>query len=108
MNMKKILQIIPAIILGFLVPSFSNGQGLVLLSPTGEFDGKYPLMEKVSDTSATSRKVNEIIDNSAIKDILGIYAIGQAYMKNVGRTSSIEPSYLALTQNQGGYAKQGF
>ena len=81
---------------------------IVLLKPTGNFIDEYPEMKLFADTSIEYQQVFEIIEKSAVKEILEIYFISQAYLYNLGINDAIEPAYLALTENQGGYAKKGF
>jgi len=81
---------------------------IVLMEPTGEKIDGYPEMQILSDTSALYQNVHGIIDSSAMEEILGLYYLAQVYLKNSGKIDHIEPPYLALTENQGGYAKKGF
>ena len=81
---------------------------IVLMEPTGEKIDGYPEMQILSDTSALYKNVHAIIDSSAIDEILDLYYLAQVYLKNTGKIDHIEPPYLALTENQGGYAKRGF
>src|SRR5210317_32548 len=79
-----------------------------LIKPAGGSLNGYPLMEEYKDTSFVNESVIKIINNSAIKDILEINRICQQYLLNLGINERLEPAYLALTINQGGFAKKGF
>lgn len=81
---------------------------ITLLKPTGEFIDGYPVMVLFPDTSPAYTAVNKIIENTFVKDVLEIYSINQNYLKNLGVINQIAPACLALTNNQGGYAKKGF
>jgi len=81
---------------------------IVLMEPTGKKIDGYPEMQILSDTSALYQNVHAIIDSSVVDEILGLYYLAQVYLKNTGKIDHIEPPYLALTENQGGYAKKGF
>jgi hypothetical protein len=85
----------------------SDTPQLILLKPTGnEIDG---LTEMIiySDESDVSIKMNEIVSKSVIKEFLELHDILQIYLYKT-RGKEIEPAYLALTENQGGFAKKGF
>jgi competence ComEA-like helix-hairpin-helix protein len=81
---------------------------IVLIQPTGETVNDLPEMVPVDDTSALYRTVAQTISNSFINEFLDIYFAAQVYLKNQGELDSIEPAYIALTNNQGGFAKFGF
>ena len=81
---------------------------VVLMQPTGNTINDLPEMILVSDTSSLHEAVMNNIDNSFVNDFINMYFIAQVYLNNMGKWDSIEPAYLALTQNQGGFAKTGF
>jgi hypothetical protein len=85
----------------------SQERDLVLLQPTGELFNGLVEMEVIHDTSILAKKTREIVASSVIKDFLQIHKILQVYLFNT-RGKPMEPAYLALTQNQGGYAREGF
>ena len=43
-----------------------------------------------------------------MKDALNLYYLAAVYLKNKNELSTIEPAYLALSKNDGGFAKVGF
>jgi Helix-hairpin-helix motif len=94
------------LILGFAA-SFASPRKLVLLRPTGQKIDSLVAMEEISDTSQLAIRILEIVEKSVIKDFLDIHRILQVYLFN-STGKPIEPAYLALTQNQGGYARKGF
>jgi len=107
--MKKTVLLLAFVL--FILSSFARegkDDRIVLLKPTGNYVDEYPEMQVFANTSYESQQVQEIIASSAVKDILDIYYISQVYLKNLGRAETVEPAYLALTDNQGGYAKKGF
>jgi hypothetical protein len=81
---------------------------VVLIQPTGEDSCGLPEMTLIPDTSELYRTVMRNINNSFIHEFLDLYFIAQVYLKNNNKADAIEPAYLALTQNQGGFAKSGF
>ena len=80
---------------------------LILLRPTGQEIEGLTVMEVYSNSSETYIRMNEIISNSIIKEFLELHEILQTYLYN-STGKPIEPAYLALTKNQGGFAKKGF
>ncbi len=85
----------------------TGDSNLILLRPTGNEIDSLVEMEIISDTSQLSSHVDEIVKTSAISEILALHDLIQVYLLNtIGKP--IEPAYLALTQNQGGFAKKGF
>jgi len=81
---------------------------MILLQPTGEFVNGHPEMILMPDSSDLYRTVMDNIESSFISDFMDLYFLAQAYLYNIGEINVIEPAYLALTENQGGYAKKGF
>ena len=81
---------------------------VVILQPTGETINELPEMAVMSDTTARHKKVMANIKNSFVNEFLDLYFIAQVYLKNKHQLDRIEPAYLALTENQGGFAKFGF
>ncbi len=106
--MMKLFSLFLLITTSLFISVIALPQQILLMQPTGEFDDKYPFMELYSDTSAESRKALKIIETSAVKDILELHTLSQVYLYNLGVNKEISPAYLALTGNEGGYAKQGF
>lgn len=81
---------------------------IVFLQPTGSEIEGMPEMVVLPDSSELYNKLKMDVDNSFIKDMLDIYYLAQVYLLNKSELDSIEPAYLALTDNQGGFAKFGF
>jgi hypothetical protein len=103
--MKKLLFLI-LIFIGSISKASETPQ-LILLKPTGNDIDGLTEMEIYSASSEISMKMNEIVSNSVIKEFLELHEILQIYLYNT-TGKEIEPAYLALTENQGGYAKKGF
>ncbi|MCP3928310.1 MAG: helix-hairpin-helix domain-containing protein [Bacteroidetes bacterium] len=88
---------------------FPSGlEDVVVMQPTGKMINDLPEMVIISDTTQLQRKVNDIVGNSFVKDMLQLYFLATTYLKNKNELSTIEPAYLALSKNDGGYAKVGF
>lgn len=81
---------------------------LVAIQPTGIYVSGYPLMKRMDTSSIECRNLYHIAENSAIKGILELYDIAQNYLLNLGRLDAKAPAFLALTENEGGYARAGF
>lgn len=81
---------------------------VVILRPTGKTIDSLPEMAVVPDTAQLHRAALEAIGNSFAREIIDLYFLAQIYLRNKGERRAIEPAYLALTQNQGGYARFGF
>lgn len=81
---------------------------VVIIQPTGGTIDNLPEMTILSDTSTLYKNVLNNIDNTVIKEFIDLYFIAQIYLKNNHQLRNIEPAYLALTENQGGFAKFGF
>ena len=78
------------------------------MQPTGEVVNSLPEMSILEDTTELHKIVMSNIENSFVNEFLDLYFIAQIYLKNNHRLTTIEPAYLALTKNQGGFAKFGF
>ncbi len=86
----------------------TQSQSIVLLKPTGnEIEGLTEMIP-LSDTSDLHDKAINVIENSFIRESLKLHGFVQQYLVNTGVKDHIEPAYLALTTNQGGYARRGF
>lgn len=81
---------------------------LVIIQPTGEMRNDLPEMKVLADSTLLYKNVSENIKNSFITEFLDFYFLAQIYLINNHKLDSLEPAYLALTENQGGFAKFGF
>jgi hypothetical protein len=91
-------------------PSFmpDSLRKVVLMQPTGEMVRGLPEMSLLADTTLSYQKVLAQIKNSFAGEFLDVYFLAQVYLKNKNKLEDIEPAYIALTSNQGGFAKIGF
>ena len=97
------------LILGFLISTVLLAQeNIVVIQPTGEVINDLPEMVLLSDTTQLYRNVDAIVQNSFLKETLKLYFLAANYLKNKNAIEAVEPAYLALSQNDGGYAKVGF
>jgi len=86
-----------------------NGfERVIILQPTGIIVDGFPEMEMVADTTDLYKRVMSNINNSFIDEFLELFFIAQIYLKNNGKIDTIEPAYLALTGDQGGFVRFGF
>lgn len=81
---------------------------VVLMQPTGEMVSDLPEMILIPDTTRNYQVVRAHIDDSFVTDFLDVYFLTQVYLKNKNKLDQIDPAYIALTNNQGGFAKFGF
>ena len=81
---------------------------VVLMQPTGDMIHGLPEMTLLADTTLSYQKVMAQIKNSFAGEFLDVYFLAQVYLKNKNKLEDIEPAYIALTSNQGGFAKFGF
>src|SRR5210317_1292533 len=81
---------------------------VVLMNPTGEMVNDLPEMTLLADTTQSYHKVSAYINDSFVAEFLDVYFLAQVYLKNKNKLDRIEPAYIALTSNQGGFAKTGF
>jgi hypothetical protein len=83
-------------------------QALVLIQPTGKLVNNLPEMTIVADSNAIFRLVDSAYRTTFVGEAVKLYYLAQLYMFNRGEFQVMEPAYLAVTKNQGGFAKQGF
>ena len=81
---------------------------VVVMQPTGDMINDLPEMVLISDTLQLYKKVNDIVSNSFVKDAVELYFLAENYLYNKNKITAIEPAYLALSKNDGGFAKVGF
>ena len=81
---------------------------LVLMQATGESENNQPEMVQLKETAELYKTVMSNIDSCYIGEFLELYRIAQSYLVNINELDKLEPAYLALTENEGGFAKQGF
>lgn len=85
-----------------------HAKKLVILRPNGQYIDSLPVMTVEPDTSSLYRYIANTIRNSIVNEVIDLYFISQVYLKNNNKISTIEPAYLAITNNTGGFAKTGF
>jgi len=81
---------------------------IVLMQPSGELVNDLPEMLLLADSSDLYKTIMDNIERSFVSDLMELYFLAQSYLYNLGATDGIQPAYLALTENQGGYARKGF
>ncbi|MBT5426911.1 MAG: hypothetical protein HOK84_11995, partial [Bacteroidetes bacterium] len=106
--MKTLFSLILLLLSLTIVKAQDISSKLIVLQPTGEMIDDLPVMTVLSDTSELFKKVDEIAKNSFVKETLSLYLLAANYLKNKYSKDIIEPAYLALTQQDGGFAKLGF
>ena len=81
---------------------------IVIMEETGEVQDDLPVMSLVQDGETLHDLTHHTIRNSFLDDFLDLFLLCQNYLVREGVLDKVEPAYLALTHNQGGYAKTGF
>lgn len=81
---------------------------VVIMKPTGELINDLPEMVLISDTLQLYKKVSDIVTKSFVKDAVELYFFAETYLFNKNKITAVEPAYLALSKNDGGFAKVGF
>lgn len=81
---------------------------IVIIQPTGDTIDGLIEMRAIPDTAQLYRSTLQLIANSFVQEMVELYYYLQVFLVNNGERKAIEPAYLALTQNQGGFARFGF
>jgi len=107
MNLRA-FQILPILIYFIINQSFAQTEPeIVLVQPTGRQQNGLPEMTCMPDSSAICRYVDSAVEETFVGEAVKLYFFAQQYLYNLGELDTIEPAYLAVTKNQGGFAKQG-
>lgn len=108
--MKKLIAIF--LVLGCVLSavdiSAQQSRYLVLIEPTGDSIDGMPEMKYIPDTSQIYHFADSISRITFIREAIELFQLAQQYAFNKGLIEQIEPAYLAVTKNQGGFARQGF
>ena len=81
---------------------------VILMKPTGRLIEGLPEMTLLPETAESHKIITESIHNSIIGEFVELHALAQMYLKGKNQLAHIEPAYLALTENQGGFPRYGF
>ncbi len=81
---------------------------IILIKPTGEQINGFPAMNYVPDSAAICRFVDSAVNETFVGEAVRLYLLAQQYLVNLGEMEAVQPAWLAVTKNQGGFAKQGF
>lgn len=81
---------------------------LVLLSPGEESHNGFPVMKYLPDTTSLYTDIHAAFEKSYLKNALRLYSISQLYASQLKIFDHPESMYLAITKNEGGFAKKGF
>lgn len=79
-----------------------------MLAPTGRSVRGLPEMAVEPDTSARYLKLLRLAQTTFISDYLNLYFAAQYFLVHTGGKAEIEPAYIALTDQEGGFARKGF
>jgi hypothetical protein len=105
-SMKSILVII---FLSVQAVSFAQPANTIkLIRPTGDSVGDLPVMSLMPDSTAIVKLVDSAVRYTFVGEMVNLYHLAQQYLFNRGLAERIEPAYLAVTKNQGGFARRGF
>ncbi|MFY0686336.1 MAG: hypothetical protein JXQ90_04175 [Cyclobacteriaceae bacterium] len=91
----------------FLFSYNTYAQDLKILIPTGNTIDELHEFSIASDTAELVMNTDSILANSVLNEIIGLHTLLQRYL-NQTEQKPLDPAYLALTENAGGYARRGF
>ncbi len=81
----------------------------IILQPSAmESKGGYPALERLPDEAPVRSLVEPLFADSFIRESVKLYVLTQNYLVNTGQLEAVEPAYLLLSSQDGGYARQGF
>ena len=80
----------------------------VILRPSGELKDSIPVLEIFSEDAGNKKVVENLFENSFMKETVKLYFLVQNYLYNKGILTEFEPAYLLLSNQQGGFPKFGF
>jgi len=84
-----------------------NPLEFIILSPSDTMINEFPLLE-IKPHDEVTEYVMELSQDSYMKQAIRLYCHCQNFLVNSGRKDQVEPAYLLLSQNQGGFPKFGF
>ncbi|NWJ52116.1 MAG: helix-hairpin-helix domain-containing protein [Bacteroidetes bacterium] len=85
----------------------SNDNLFVLLKPIGT-KGKLTVCTPFDKKTAEYKIAKRLFDSTYLHQTLRLYQFVNQYQLNRGKTKQMEPAYLLLSGNEGGYARTGF
>lgn len=95
----------------FIAPrlwTYGQPVDIILIEPTGSTIDSLPEMKIIPEDDPIYKRSHELIHSTFIQESIELYRLAQVFLINQGKREEIEPAYIALTENQGGYAKKGF
>ncbi|MDO9512406.1 MAG: helix-hairpin-helix domain-containing protein [Bacteroidales bacterium] len=92
----------------FSVMVLAQPMKIVFMTPTGEIQDKLPVFRVMEVSNPLYRKLNAQFSKGFLAESIKLHGFVQNYLLNSGRTLKVEPVYLAITENVGGYANYGF
>lgn len=78
------------------------------LEPTSNIHRGFPIFRRTNTEVPNVQILNDFFYKSFAIQSLKHYFLAQNYLLNTGQISQIEPVYLLLSDNKGGYSKKGF
>lgn len=83
-----------------------QAQDVVLFRQIGE-KGDMAILKPIPKNDSLTIKFEKVKEGSFLKQSLRLNQLVQLYLKNTGRIRQVEPAYLALTPNVGGFSCKG-
>lgn len=110
--MKKIVLSLLTILIVFSninaqSPVVSNKSLFVLLKPIGT-KGKLPICKPFDKNSTEYKMAKRLFDSTYLRQTLRLYQFVNQYQFNKGKIKQMEPAYLLLSGQEGGFARTGF
>jgi len=80
----------------------------VILMPADSSINDLPVLKEKPKSDTIKQIVDELFRTSYMFNSVRLYYLAQIYLINIGKQKHIEPAYLLLSNNQGGFPKFGF
>lgn len=89
--------------------TLAQGQKTIrVIQPTGEKVNDLPEMILLPDSNQWVQKLNDLSGRSFVRTAIRLHDMAQCYLINLGVQKEMDEAYLAITPNQGGFARTGF
>jgi len=80
----------------------------IILMPTDSVINDLPVLIEKPHTDSISMFVHDLFESSYMYNAVRFYYLAQIYLMQAGEIDQLEPAYLLLSNNQGGFPKFGF
>ncbi|NOZ46059.1 MAG: helix-hairpin-helix domain-containing protein [Chlorobi bacterium] len=84
-----------------------NKKYFILEKEENNYQG-FTILHKADTSEIKVKIINNLLQNSFAAQSVKLYYYAQNYLKNTGQIETIEPVFLLLSGNKGGYTRKGF